>query len=74
MKSVFSLLLFLGLFSLLQGAEIVSHKNMRLDFGKARPYVQQKPFFEVDFGKNPGVQGHRRPSAGIKTIEFLVSF
>ncbi|MBR2873688.1 MAG: hypothetical protein IKB99_09335, partial [Lentisphaeria bacterium] len=55
MKSVFSLLLFLGFFSLLQGAEIVSHKNMRLDFGKARPYVQQKPFFEVDFGKNPGV-------------------
>ena len=39
----------------LQGAEIVNRKNMRLDFGKARPFVRQKPFFEVDFGKNPGV-------------------
>ncbi len=56
MKSVFNLLLLSAAVVLqLQGAEIINQKNMCLDFGKARPYVQQKPFFEVDFGKDPGV-------------------
>ena len=40
--------------ALLQAAGVVSSSDMRWEFGKARPYVRQKPFFEVDFGKNTG--------------------
>lgn len=28
-------------------------KNMRFDRGKAVPFVQQEPFFKLDFGENP---------------------
>ena len=55
MKRLFllSALLLLAAVPALWGSAIVSSRDVRWEFGKARPFVQQKPAFAVDFGKNP---------------------
>ena len=33
--------------------EFTRSKDMRFNHGKPVPFIQQKPFFELDFGQNP---------------------
>lgn len=53
MKLKFLTLALLGTLTVsLYGVEVESSSDLRWDSGKAVPYVQQKPFFQLDLGKN----------------------
>ena len=53
MKLKFLTLALLGTLTVsLHGVEVESSSGLRWDSGKAVPYVQQKPFFQLDLGKN----------------------